>query len=190
MIDYLSELKKIATELGCYHLCKPVLEDIRFSTWSGSPSQEKHHYGDGGLLRHTYEVAFGCLENGKLFNRIQESQVNLVELFVSAIWHDYGKIWDYQQMPFPDNPEEFFWTGADHKRNIYHISRSGVEWMKFAEPLFDLDFVEKVWHNILAHHGCREWGSPVAPNSREAWILHLCDNMSARVCDVETLKRF
>jgi 23S rRNA maturation-related 3'-5' exoribonuclease YhaM len=40
-----------------------------------------------------------------------------------------------------------------------------------------------ITHNILSHHGMREWGSPVAPATKEAWILHLCDNMSARLDD-------
>jgi 3'-5' exoribonuclease len=42
-----------------------------------------------------------------------------------------------------------------------------------------------VLHNILAHHGQRAWGSPVAPATKEAWILHLADNLSARLDDCD-----
>ena len=34
---------------------------------------------------------------------------------------------------------------------------------------------------ILSHHGKKEWGSPIEPQSQGAWILHLADMMSARV---------
>ena len=35
-------------------------------------------------------------------------------------------------------------------------------------------------------HGQREWGSPVMPKSRVAWLLHLSDGISARMADCET----
>jgi 3'-5' exoribonuclease len=49
------------------------------------------------------------------------------------------------------------------------------------------EIAERVTHNILSHHGQREWGSAVAPYSREAWILHLCDGLSARIDDCDRL---
>jgi 23S rRNA maturation-related 3'-5' exoribonuclease YhaM len=44
---------------------------------------------------------------------------------------------------------------------------------------------DKVLHCILAHHGCRAWGSPVAPSTREAWLVHLADAISARADDCD-----
>ena len=49
---------------------------------------------------------------------------------------------------------------------------------------------DEVLHCILSHHGQRAWGSPVAPKSIEAWILHLCDGLSARADDYKTLDLF
>jgi 3'-5' exoribonuclease len=49
------------------------------------------------------------------------------------------------------------------------------------------DIEEEVLHAILSHHGMRQWGSPVAPKSRLAWLLHLADSMSARMADADTL---
>ena len=45
---------------------------------------------------------------------------------------------------------------------------------------------EDVLHVILSHHGNRLAGSPVAPKTREAWIIHLCDGISARLYDADT----
>jgi 23S rRNA maturation-related 3'-5' exoribonuclease YhaM len=45
--------------------------------------------------------------------------------------------------------------------------------------------IDEVTHAILSHHGQREWGSPVRPATKLAWILHTCDMMSARVNDCD-----
>jgi len=50
----------------------------------------------------------------------------------------------------------------------------------------DNELHDKVLHAILAHHGCREAGSPVAPKTREAWLVHFCDGISARMDDADT----
>lgn len=42
------------------------------------------------------------------------------------------------------------------------------------------EFVMKVTHIMLAHHGRREWGSAVEPKTPEAWILHAADMLSAQ----------
>jgi 3'-5' exoribonuclease len=110
-------------------------------------------------------------------------------LFTSALYHDYGKIWDYDF-----NPDTEECKLHDHRRKIHHIQRSALEWNKIANFLgLSQPFIDEVVHCILSHHGQREFGSPVSPFTREAWILHLSDNMSARVddcdrCDVINFK--
>jgi 23S rRNA maturation-related 3'-5' exoribonuclease YhaM len=49
------------------------------------------------------------------------------------------------------------------------------------------DIEDEVLHAILAHHGFQEFGSPVQPNSKVAWLLHLCDSISARMDDVDKM---
>jgi 23S rRNA maturation-related 3'-5' exoribonuclease YhaM len=44
---------------------------------------------------------------------------------------------------------------------------------------------DNIIHNILSHHGKREYGSPVSPATKEAWILHQADNLSARLDDCD-----
>ncbi len=36
-------------------------------------------------------------------------------------------------------------------------------------------------HMMLSHHGKGEWGSPKAPVLREAEVLHLIDNVDAKI---------
>lgn len=195
MIDYLQDLKNSCKLWGISAFTNPVLTDSKFKYWSGAGKPIHHHYGDGGLLKHTHEVFTYCEVISQQHNStcLGNSRLNHKELLVSVIWHDYGKLWDYQK------DENGVWGKHDnHARQIHHISRSAMEWNNHYEGMIsfgdDAPYSEvnkdNVTHNILAHHGMREWGSPVAPATREAWVLHLADNLSARLDDCDKHDRF
>jgi 23S rRNA maturation-related 3'-5' exoribonuclease YhaM len=74
---------------------------------------------------------------------------------------------------------------------IHHISRSGLVWCQAAQNAgWNQPDIDEVWHCILSHHGMKEWGSPVAPQTRMAWLLHLADGLSARLDDFDKRKPF
>lgn len=177
---HVKELQDISIMLGkeIYLLSNEVFADYRFGFWSAS-LDNKHHYGKGGLAEHTLEVVKVALNTNKLL----KCNVSENELFLACLFHDSGKIEDYS--PLDTNYKN--WEGTLHKRMIHHITRSALKWnnavMKYPE-CFDL-YHENVLHAILSHHGLREWGSPVAPYTKVAWLLHLSDSMSARMNDCE-----
>lgn len=186
--DHYQNLIKYCEEYQITEFVQNVLTDGRFTYWSGSGKPEHHHYGDGGLLKHTSEVVMFCFDIATRHQAMGGVKVNIRELLVSAIWHDYGKIWDYQR------DINGIWGKFDnHARRIHHISRSAIEFEKnytwlTLQPWFKEDNNinrDNIIHNILSHHGQREYGSPVAPATKEAWILHLADNLSARLDDCE-----
>lgn len=182
--NYLNDLTVLAREAGVEDLVTKVLLDTRFFVYSGSHSKYTHHYGTHGLLKHTLEVVEIILS---VFNTLNLDPHLLGELVVSAIWHDYGKVWDYH---FDSATAE--WVVTEHRRNIHHISRSAIEWEKFVQDFTSLDprFKLRVTHNILSHHCLREYGSPVGPKGKAAWLLHLADNMSARLDDANRFDAF
>jgi 3'-5' exoribonuclease len=185
LISYKEELTRKCDNLGIYDLVSHVLEDPRFEIWSGSGSAKHHHYGDHGLIRHTKEVFDFVEAIYWTHKKMSNSSINIVELLVSVIWHDYGKIWDYQK-----DPNGVWGKHNDHARQIHHITRSALEFEKAYENRFHAIAAftvnkSNILHNILSHHGSREWGSPVAPATKEAWILHLADNLSARLDDCD-----
>ena len=49
------------------------------------------------------------------------------------------------------------------------------------DPEFPPEAAKLLRHIIVAHHGMREKGSPVVPQTREAVIVHYCDDMTARI---------
>lgn len=172
-------LRNKAAEFKVANVAGPIIENDRFQVCSGSGSPKTHHYGDGGLLKHTVEVIKIGLCNIDLLNL--SADIEPRKMFLAALYHDVGKMWDYAK------DKNGLWGKTDHCRNIHHISRSVIVWNQQALHLqYDTDFIDEITHAILAHHCERAWGSPVAPNSRLAWLLHLSDNISARMDDVET----
>lgn len=172
----IANLRIIANQQGVRQLASKVLENPKFRIWAGSCGEGAHHGYDGGLAEHTEEVVSLCFHNKR---HMQLNDINEQELFLAALFHDVGKMWDYEKV-------DGKWIGTDHKRNIHHISRSGIEWAIASDGLYPDDARERVLHAILAHHGSRAWGSPVAPKSQIAWLVHICDQLSARMNDWNT----
>lgn len=181
----LNQLRQLAQKLGVIGIANVVLEDERFPVWTGSSKPIQHHYGTGGLIQHTYEVVQLCRSNNEWFSQLGKS-VHETQLFLAALFHDAGKMWDHEPVG-STIAADTEWHTTVHKREIHHISRSAFVWQQ-ASSGYTLDWnTDDVLHAILAHHGLREWGSPVMPNTRLAWMLHLCDGLSARMDDGDRL---
>jgi 3'-5' exoribonuclease len=186
-IPYMREMAE------CYEI-GPVVEHVLglpdFAVWSGSVTEGKHHYGKGGLQFHTYEVLTQCLLAYVRFHGLYPLDRHV--LFLAALFHDVGKLWDYQPNKaqadiLNEDPYSGTWVPTLHKRQIHHISRSALVWDGAAKACgLGQALTDNVTHCILSHHGCREWGSPTSPHSREAHILHLMDALSARLNDADT----
>jgi 3'-5' exoribonuclease len=188
------KLSYLAKELGVYSVCSEILENANFSFWSGSSQSFQHHYGRGGLAEHICEVVELCFLNRKYFIESEKNkhegaelyQVDKAELFLAAFYHDVGKLYDYEPVtPYFQNK----WKSTPHKRLIHHISRSAIMWSENSRKNKEIHmrYHDNVLHAILAHHGKREHGSPVAPKTRVAWLLCSCDVISARMYDADTL---
>jgi 3'-5' exoribonuclease len=171
-MDY---LRKVADHLpepwkGC---CLHVLNHPSFAAWPAATSN--HHAYPGGLAVHTAEVLEFTSHTVEM-----NPALNKIVLTVAAIYHDFGKIWDYQPNPnYPTAPESKPWTITDHFQLVHHIQRSYQEFVDKAKGT-DPNMQMLIGHCILAHHGCPAWGSPVEPKTQEAWALHLADMFSAR----------
>lgn len=183
----INSLRIKADNLGVRKIANFLLDDPRFPLWSGSGHPNQHHHGTGGLITHVSEVVNMCLVMREKWYTNVDEQV----LFLSALMHDWGKLWDYEPIDVHQLSLitlETKWQGTTHKRNIHHISRSAIEWSKavaFSRECTDIQ--DEVTHAILSHHGQREWGSAVAPNTPLAWLLHCCDIISARMNDCEKM---
>ena len=176
-----------AKEFKVEPLANRVLEEPKFLIWSGSGQTIHHHYGKGGLVVHTWEVVRLALQT----NEIIAANVCPRKLFLTGLYHDVGKMWDYK----PTNVSMTVWTSTQHRSRIHHITRSVKEWGKAFDAqgpnCFSPEQIETVEddviHGILAHHGRLEWHSPVEPRTKLAFLIHYCDAISARMDDADRL---
>jgi 3'-5' exoribonuclease len=107
--------------------------------------------------------------------------VNRDVLITAALWHDYCKIYEYTE---PLGNGVWDYSTDNYRNRIGHIAGSVLAFYQRAEAgcnNIKQPVLDAIAHCILAHHGpVREWGSPVAPQTLEALILHQADMLSAK----------
>ena len=191
--NYPELLKNTARALGVQNVYDELLHHYpQFVRWSGSHNPMMHHYGEGGLVRHTWEIVEIGLSTIPMLNL--EEKVDRVEFYLATLFHDTGKMFDYDEVTGHEaalgDPVGTTWKSSEHKRLIYHIPRSTLIWHDIIGefPAANCKYHDVVLHDILAHHGRCEYGSPVAPKTHAAWLLHLCDSISARMDDADKLE--
>lgn len=122
-----------------------------------------HHAYRGGLLEHTVSVMDICLERAK-----GSTVVNLGVVLAAAALHDYGKMSEYSMNGAADITTRGKLLG--HICLAMHPVQAAFE-----KHGVDEDIALHVLHCIVAHHGNKEWGSPVEPLTCEAMLLHQAD---------------
>jgi 3'-5' exoribonuclease len=156
-------------------VCEKVLDDPRFA--EAPASREWHHAYPGGLAIHTAEVLRKALVMIIEMTGPEDERLKDI-ITVAAIWHDYMKIREYERV------ETGPWWGYNetpYRAMIYHISGSWAEFYAAAKNAgMNDELIDQIGHCILAHHGRAEWGSPVAPQTEAALILHAADMWSSQ----------
>jgi 3'-5' exoribonuclease len=148
-------------------LCEVVTNSVAFQ--SGFGGSAHHHAYPGGLQDHTMEVIKHC-------QGMMGSDVDREVLLTAAVWHDFHKIYEYKWNLETDKIDKL-----PYAKTVGHVVGSAAEFMQVAGIMgFAPDVRQAIFHCILSHHGRREWGSPVEPQTKEAYILHAADMLSAK----------
>jgi len=131
-----------------------------------------HHVYKGGLLEHTLDVVEICSKIAKKYGEIIDSDL----LIAGAMLHDIGKAYEYEITPSGIKV-------TDTGELLGHISMGVNIVEKISKEIenFPENLLIEVKHMILSHHGEFEWGSPVLPKTPEALILHMVDNLDAKL---------
>lgn len=127
-----------------------------------------HHNRIGGLIEHTCGVVRICAIVGRMY-----PQVDRDLLIAGAILHDIGKTREYRYQTSIDF--------TDQGRLVGHIV-IGAEWvMENTKRIdgFPEELRDKLVHLVLSHQG--EFGSPVLPATREAFLLHYADQIDSKM---------
>ncbi len=127
-----------------------------------------HHNRIGGLIEHTCGVVRICAIIGRMYPQLDRDL-----LIAGAFLHDIGKIREYKYQTSIDY--------TDQGRLIGHIV-IGAEWvMENVKRIdgFPDDLRDKLVHLVLSHQD--EFGSPVLPSTREAFVLHYADQIDSKM---------
>src|SRR5882724_4342307 len=166
-----------------------ALSDAFLNEWGDrfrrtAAARNYHHARRGGLVEHTAQMMRIAKEIAPLY-----PQLNVDLLLAGILFHDCGKLWENAL------PETGFTMSYDDRGELMgHIS-IGLElvnslWRKLSAEKADAwknlvpaseDVRLHLLHLIGAHHGEREFGSPVSPKTPEAMALHYIDNLDARL---------
>jgi 3'-5' exoribonuclease len=196
------------TIYGFRHLPSPVFQAtqehvIMDDAFNEAPGGSSHHHNyRHGLRQHTAEVLQNALnimggDGAHLVGIHTTLDVSVVA--TAAIWHDYAKVHEYRLedkreyvQAKPKDEATGVWLEGHWKDKTYidklpymqligHPVGSAMEFQKAMHGVQvpSEDWVNRVVHCILSHHGRREWGAPVEPATPEAWVLHSADMLSS-----------
>lgn len=142
-----------------------VAERFRFAP----AARSMHHAYRSGLLEHTVSAA----QVARMLARHYGLDESLV--VAGAILHDLGKIWELTA----GSSIEY----TDSGRLIGHLTMEvlAVEEQMRELPDFPRELRRHVLHILLSHHGEYAYGSPRRPKTPEAILVHMVDNLDARV---------
>lgn len=132
-----------------------------------------HHAYPGGLVTHTYQMLH-MLEG---LYPVLPYPIKVERCILAILFHDFGKRQEYNREGEPQR--DMFLMGhiflSSH--NLYnYLMQEGI----------DEEEIKRIVHCVLAHHGQKEYGSPVTPCTQEAIIVNMVDDLSAKTDCIET----
>jgi len=168
LLDYVRSIK----EPNLRKLLDSFVSDEEFMRGftSAPASIQLHSAAVGGLLHHTLNVVRMCEVASDLHPDIDRDLA-----MTGAILHDIGKVPTFRVTSNITQTPEGNLLGhivLGDQELVARIARTEG----FPGPL-----AEKLRHILLAHHGKKEWGSPVEPMLPEALAVHMADDIDAKL---------
>jgi 3'-5' exoribonuclease len=147
-------------------------EDIRECFFDAPAAKTYHHNYISGLLEHSLFIA---RLGKKTLEVYPEGLINPDILIGGILVHDLGKIWEYEN-------DMGSIEITDKGKLKGHIIMGSEYLGQIAEmEAIPSEKVLPLQHIILSHHGTREFGAAVLPMTMEAYLVHLLDNVDAKM---------
>jgi len=151
-----------------------------WSRYRAAPAAKHFHQAyRHGLLEHSLSVAQAVSAISATFAGIDRDVA-----VAGALLHDIGKLDAYA---FAGDAIEM--TDAGKLQGEIALGYFRVRRLIEEIDGFDPCTAEAVLHIILSHHGSLEHGSPVVPCTREATLVHFCDNLGGRLGSFDRLEK-
>lgn len=150
-------------------LVTSVYKEYKSKLLTHPASVVMHHNYRSGLLEHTLSMAQLGISLAEHYH------VDPDLLMTGILLHDIGKVQEITS--------ELEASYSDIGNLIGHIVLGRDIAIKAANQIKDFpsNLLKKVEHLILSHQGQYDWQSPKKPKFKEALLLHLIDNMDAKM---------
>jgi 3'-5' exoribonuclease len=132
-----------------------------------------------GLLEHSLTVAQGVSAMASTFPGIDRDVA-----VTGALLHDIGKLEAYTADPGAIDLTDAGRLQGEIPLGYYRVRRAIEEL-----PGFPPATAQALLHIVLSHHGSLEHGSPVVPCTREAWLVHMIDNLGGKLGSFDRLEK-
>ncbi|MFA5422088.1 MAG: HD domain-containing protein [Bacilli bacterium] len=151
-------------------LITKTLVDKYYKSYVTFPAAVRnHHEFASGLLHHTVQMADLAEAIAKLYPSVDRDM-----LIAGILLHDLGKTLELSGPIIPKYTLEGKLLG--------HISITHAEIQKTIQELkIEGEVPTLLSHMVLSHHGKYEYGSPVLPLTREAFLLSVIDDLDAKM---------
>lgn len=155
--------------------------------WIKPAAVSHHHDYLGGLCQHSCEVASIAYDMAYRMVKLEKANINLDLILTGALMHDIGKtkLYDLEGIRPTYNP---FYGLYEHLVQgvlmVREYARDNGLYEGNEGKIALLD------HIILSHHLKKEYGSPVNPQFKEAFIVHSADALSSHYNKIEKLSQY
>lgn len=173
--EILEELKKLSDEEFKSEEAKALnsyfFDDMKFmdNFKKGIGGLSQHHNYRGGLAEHTLNVT----HMAKVLAYRYDCRYKEIAI-LSAKLHDIGKIIEY----YTDGPFSVTLRGEMEGHIVIGITML-EEAFEAGGGIYSEDFKQRIKGCVVQHHGKVEYGSPKAPNTEEAFVVHYADYIDA-----------
>ena len=173
--EMLSELDAALERIGDPHyrallhriLGRPGLRD---ALREAPAAKAMHHAYLGGLLEHTLSLFRLCEAAASHYPEVDRDL-----LLTGVLLHDLGKVDELSARG------GFEYTDAGRLLGHIALGLHRLWEARAGLPDFPEEKALLLEHLLLAHHGREEFGSPVKPMTVEALLLHMLDDLDAKV---------
>ncbi|MEW5701889.1 MAG: HD domain-containing protein [Candidatus Zixiibacteriota bacterium] len=169
------ELDRFIDSLSNPHLrallAKLLCEEPLRSQYLSAPAGKLwHHDTIGGLAEHSLNMARLCEFTVSLYPDLDRDL-----LVCGALLHDIGKIEQYEVSALIDY--------SDAGRLIGHINTGDFRVATAIRALdgFPAGLERVLRHLIVSHQGGLEYGSPIVPQTPEAFVLYYADELDSKM---------
>lgn len=137
-----------------------------------------HHAYIGGYLEHVLSVTRTAVtladKYGDYYPRMRPP-LSMSLVVAGAVLHDIGKLIELDYLPQGSG-----YTARGKLIGHILLGRDLVRDKAAAIPEMDPELLLRLEHIIVAHQNLPEWGSPIAPHTPEALLVHYADDIDAK----------